>query len=127
MSRPGEALLSGLSGGAQHAGYGGPGGVVLPGVDHGGLQGRNYFPDNASARRADARWLRGASSSAAIKTTSAIRAADTSMLAGLGSRLAVPVLVVYGEHDIYGASSDVLRTRFPAAQHVKLKDCGHLP
>jgi hypothetical protein len=38
MSSPGEALLSGLSGGAQHAGYGGPGGVVLPGADHGGLQ-----------------------------------------------------------------------------------------
>jgi len=38
MSSPGEALLSGLSGGAEHAGYGGPGGVVLPGADHGGLQ-----------------------------------------------------------------------------------------
>jgi hypothetical protein len=38
MSRPGEALLSGLSGGAQLAGDGGPGGVVLPGADHGGLQ-----------------------------------------------------------------------------------------
>jgi pimeloyl-ACP methyl ester carboxylesterase len=88
---------------------------------------RNYFPDNASAPPADANWLRGASSSVAIKTTAAVRAADTSMLAGLGSRLAVPVLVVYGEHDIYGASNDVLRTRFPAAQHVTLKDCGHLP
>jgi hypothetical protein len=38
MSRPGEALLGGLSGGAQHAGDGGPGGVVLPGADHSGLQ-----------------------------------------------------------------------------------------
>jgi hypothetical protein len=38
MSRPGEALLSGLSGGAQNAGYGGPGGVVLPGAEHSGLQ-----------------------------------------------------------------------------------------
>ena len=38
MSRPREALLSGLSCGAEHAGYGGPGGVVLPGADHGGLQ-----------------------------------------------------------------------------------------
>ena len=38
MSRPGEALMGGLSGGAQHAGDGGPGGVVLPGADHGGLQ-----------------------------------------------------------------------------------------
>ena len=31
-------MLSGLSGGAEHAGYGGPGGVVLPGADHCGLQ-----------------------------------------------------------------------------------------
>ena len=38
MSSPGEALLSGLSGGAEHAGDGGPGGVVLPGAEHGGLQ-----------------------------------------------------------------------------------------
>jgi hypothetical protein len=38
MSRPGEALLSGLPGGAQNAGYRGPGGVVLSGADHGGLQ-----------------------------------------------------------------------------------------
>jgi hypothetical protein len=38
MSRPCEALLSGLSGGAQNAGYGGQGGVVLPGADHVGLQ-----------------------------------------------------------------------------------------
>jgi hypothetical protein len=37
MSGPGEALLSGLSGGAQHAGYGGPGGVVLPGAENDGL------------------------------------------------------------------------------------------
>jgi hypothetical protein len=38
MSRPDEALLGGLSGGAQHAGYGCPGGVVLPCADHGGLR-----------------------------------------------------------------------------------------
>ena len=31
-------MLSGLSGGAEYAGDGGPGGVVLPGADHGGLQ-----------------------------------------------------------------------------------------
>ena len=38
MSRPGEALLGGLSGGAQHAGYGCPSGVVLPCAGYGGLQ-----------------------------------------------------------------------------------------
>ncbi len=88
---------------------------------------RSYFPDDASAPPAEADWLRGASISAAIKTTAAIRAAEASQLEGLGSRLAVPVVVVYGEHDIYGASKDVLRARFPASEHVTLKDCGHLP
>jgi hypothetical protein len=38
MSSATEALLSGLSGGARRAGYGGPRGVELPGADHGGLQ-----------------------------------------------------------------------------------------
>ena len=33
-----EALLSGLPGRAEHADDRGPGGVVLPGADHGGLQ-----------------------------------------------------------------------------------------
>ena len=38
MSRPREALLSGLSCRAEHAGDGGPGGVVQAGADHGGVQ-----------------------------------------------------------------------------------------
>jgi hypothetical protein len=38
MSRPSEALLGGASGGAEHTGDDGPGGVVLPGADHCGLQ-----------------------------------------------------------------------------------------
>jgi hypothetical protein len=37
MSSPGEALLSGLPRGAEHAGDGWSGGVVLPSADHGGL------------------------------------------------------------------------------------------
>lgn len=89
---------------------------------------RNYFPDNASAPDADVAWLDGASSTAAVKTTAAIKAADTNMLDGLGSRLGVPALLVYGEHDIYGASKALLETRFEPAHHVTtLKDCGHLP
>ena len=54
---------------------------------------RNYFPDDASAPPADANWLRGASHSAAIKTTAAIRAAETSQLEGL-ARDVIDVAVV---------------------------------
>jgi proline iminopeptidase len=89
---------------------------------------RNYFHDNASAPSADVAWLGGSSRTAAVKTTAAIRAANTDMLDGLGSRLGVPVLLVYGEHDIYGASKALLETRFAPAHHVTiLKQCGHLP
>lgn len=88
---------------------------------------RNYFPDNASAPSADVAWLGGASSTAAVKTTATIRAADTNMLDGLGCRLGVPVLIVYGEHDIYGASKALLKTRFAPAHVTILEHCGHLP
>ena len=88
---------------------------------------RNYFPDDASAPAADVTWLDGASSTAAVKTTAAIRAAETNMLDGLGSRLKAPVLLVYGEHDIYGASKALVATRFAPAHVTILKDCGHLP
>ena len=47
--KAGEALLGGLSGGAQHAGDGCPGGVVLPRAGHGGLQLR-VGVDEVSAR-----------------------------------------------------------------------------
>jgi len=49
MSRPGEALLGGLSGGAWHPGDGSPGGVVLPCPGHGGLQ-LSVSVDELSAR-----------------------------------------------------------------------------
>lgn len=89
---------------------------------------RNYFPDNASAPSADPAWLAGSSRTAAVKTTAAIKIADTNMLDGLHSRLGAPVLLVYGDHDIYGASKDLLETRFaPAHDVTTLKHCGHLP
>lgn len=88
---------------------------------------RNYFPDPAAAPPADAAWLSGARSSVAIKTVAAVRRASASRLDGLGSRLAAPVLVVYGDDDIYETSPEHVRTRFPNAQHAILDHCGHLP
>jgi len=87
----------------------------------------DYFPDPATAPPADRLWLRGAHGRPARATVAAIRTAPTSMLDGLGASTDVPVLVVYGQDDIYGASIEAVRRRFPAAQHVVLDGCGHLP
>ena len=57
----------------------------------------------------------------------AVRRANASRLDGLGARLAVPVLVVYGDDDSYGPSTDLVASRFPSAPHVVLEQCGHLP
>ena len=37
-----------------------------------------------------------------------------------------PVMVLYGEHDIFGASTGVVRRRFPQAAQVTLEGSGHL-
>ncbi len=88
---------------------------------------RNYFPNPGAAPAPDAAWLSGAHSRVAIKTVAAVRRASASQLDGLGSRLAAPVLVVYGDDDIYGTSPEHVRTRFPTAQHAILDHCGHVP
>ena len=46
-------------------------------------------------------------------------------LAGL-SAYAGPVLVLYGEDDIFGAAEEIVRRRFPAATQVTLAASGHL-
>ena len=88
---------------------------------------RNYFPDPAAAPPPDTAWLSGAHSCVAIKTVAAVRLASASRLDGLGSRLDAPVLVVYGDDDIYGPSPEHVRTRFPTAQQAILEHCGHMP
>lgn len=88
---------------------------------------QNYFPDPTTAPPADSKWLAGAHSVAVFRTTAAVRTAKSSVLDGLGSRLDVPVLVVYGDADIYGPSINYIRTRFPRADHIIIDQCGHLP
>jgi pimeloyl-ACP methyl ester carboxylesterase len=38
-----------------------------------------------------------------------------------------PVLVLFGEHDIYGDEIGRVFCRFPAAEHIVLPGSGHLP
>lgn len=41
--------------------------------------------------------------------------------------LPFPLLVVYGDQDIYGPSTAKLRDRYPAATYQEIQKCGHIP
>ena len=88
---------------------------------------RNYFPEPDEAPPADQAWLNGSRSIAARATVAAVVAAPASLLDGLGATTSAPVLVVYGDDDIYGGSAEQVRHRFPGARQVLMEDCGHLP
>lgn len=60
-----------------------------------------------------------------IRTDRAVSRADHAALDGL-ARYAGPAVILYGEHDIFGTSTDVVRHRLPRAVQVTLKDSGHL-
>jgi pimeloyl-ACP methyl ester carboxylesterase len=39
----------------------------------------------------------------------------------------VPVAVAYGDHDIFGEGSELVRKRFPAARQITFSQSGHIP
>ena len=57
-------------------------------------------------------------------TRSAALAADAGALPVIGS---IPVLVVFGEHDIYGDTTQRLVARCPGARVVIIEGAGHVP
>jgi proline iminopeptidase len=85
----------------------------------------NYFLDPRKAPDPDEHWLDGCSASAMIRTDRAVSREDPAVLDGL-ARYAGPAMILYGEHDIFGTSTDVVRYRLPRAVQVTLKDSGHL-
>ena len=85
----------------------------------------NYFLDPRRAPDPDQRWLAGCRAAAMIRTDRAVSGEDPAALDGLAA-YAGPVLVLYGEHDIFGTSTAVVRRRFPQAAQVTLGDSGHL-
>jgi pimeloyl-ACP methyl ester carboxylesterase len=85
----------------------------------------NYFLDPRRAPDPDAWWLDGCSATAMLRTDRAISREDPALLARLRA-FEDPTLVLYGEHDIFGSATAVVRRRFPAATHVTLERSGHL-
>jgi pimeloyl-ACP methyl ester carboxylesterase len=85
----------------------------------------DYFPDPRAAPDPDQRWLAGCCAEAMIRTDRAVSREDPAVLEGLAA-YAGPVLVLYGEHDIFGTSAGVVRRRCPRAAQVTLEGSGHL-
>lgn len=88
---------------------------------------RNYFRDPRRAPPADERWLAGVNGRAMSATARTVRRTGAEALPDARSSGAWPVLVLYGEHDIYGDGVEVVFARFPAARHIILGGSGHLP
>lgn len=85
----------------------------------------NYFLDPRTAPDPDQAWLAGCSAEAMLRTDRAITREDPNVLRGLSAQTC-PVMVVYGEHDIFGTSADIVRHRLPHALQVTLHGSGHL-
>jgi hypothetical protein len=84
----------------------------------------NYFLDPRQAPDPDRRWLAGCCADAMIGTDRAVSREDPAVLDGLAA-YAGPVMVLYGVHDIFGKSTDVVRRRLPQAAQVTVEDSGH--
>jgi proline iminopeptidase len=88
---------------------------------------RNYFRDGREALPASEEWLSGVRSEAMLATAKALGRVPAETLNGLARAPQIPILVLYGQNDIYETAHQVLRSRFPEAKHVFLEDSGHLP
>jgi proline iminopeptidase len=85
---------------------------------------RNYFDPPQSAPPPSPEWLAGVHSRPIFATRSAILATKASDLHGLGS---VPVLIIFGESDIYGRTTERLIARYPGARVAVIPRAGHVP
>lgn len=74
----------------------------------------NYFLDPRTARDPDPSWLDGCSAEAMLRTDRALAKQTPDVLDGL-NRYTWPALVLFGEYDIFGDATNVVRTRFEQA------------
>jgi proline iminopeptidase len=86
---------------------------------------RHYFDPPSAAPRPSPTWLAGIHSRPVFATRQAIVAADAGRLHPVPPTL--PVLIIFGEQDIYGETTTRLIRRVPHARAVTLAGAGHIP
>lgn len=85
---------------------------------------RNYFDPPDSAPVPSPQWLAGVRSRPIFETRRAALATDRGQLRVPPS---IPMLITFGQDDIYGRSTERLIARYPSARAVLIPDCGHVP
>jgi proline iminopeptidase len=85
---------------------------------------RNYFDPPESAPPPPSDWLAGVHSRPIFATR---RATLRAKARDLPSLTTVPVLIILGESDIYGSTTQRLVSRYPSARVVVIPRAGHVP
>lgn len=85
---------------------------------------RNYFDPPETAPAPSPEWLAGVRSRPVFETRRAALTADRGELRMLPP---LPVLITFGQDDIYGRSTERLIARYPNARVVLIPECGHVP
>lgn len=85
---------------------------------------RNYFDPPSSAPPPSPAWLAGIHSRPIFATRRAALAGHSRELDIAESAC---VLILFGEHDIYGDTTDRLITRYPKARVITIQGAGHVP
>ncbi len=88
---------------------------------------RWYFKNPKEAPPADSSWLKGIHAAAVNGITQSIVNMTASKLDGSFIDLTFPVLIAYGQYDIYGKSREYTFKRFKTARNVIFENAGHLP
>ena len=88
---------------------------------------KNYFLDPNAAPDASKNWLSGINATAVNKTRKNIVATDNNKLDHNINGLKAPVIVTFGQYDIYGESKDIVQKRLPNSLQTIFKNAGHLP
>ena len=92
-----------------------------------GLTWTAWFADPRGAPPPEESWRRGARSRAMVATDRSLRETSAGMLPSVVPA-PCPVLVLYGEYDLYGrAAQQTVRDRFAGARQVQVVGAGHVP
>jgi proline iminopeptidase len=88
---------------------------------------RNFFAFSDIRPRIDDRWLQGVHGAAVLATLLSLVRGSAAVLDPMLLSRQVPVLSLYGSHDVFGSEIDAVHSRYPWAHRKILPFCGHIP
>jgi proline iminopeptidase len=88
---------------------------------------RNFFAFSNIRPKINARWLQGVHGAAVLATLLSLVRGQASVLDPTPLSSQVPVLSLYGSHDVFSSEIDAVHLRYPWADRIVLPFCGHIP